>query len=122
MRLSSSTQKFEAVSLETSEPETIQVTSTIPTLTVLQGKQKGIVYSLDGDKAVIGRSPKCEIFLNDMTVSRKHAVLERVADGWSIQDTDSFNGVWVNNTNIDHVMLSDRDIVQIGCFVLRYAE
>ena len=120
--LQGSTQKFEAVSLETSEPETIQVTSTIPTLTVLQGKQKGIVYSLDGDKAVIGRSPKCEIFLNDMTVSRKHAVLERVADGWSIQDTDSFNGVWVNNTNIDHVMLSDRDIVQIGCFVLRYAE
>lgn len=120
--LQGSTQKFEAVSLETSEPETIQVTSTIATLTVLQGKQKGIVYSLDGDKAVIGRSPKCEIFLNDMTVSRKHAVLERVADGWSIQDTDSFNGVWVNNTNIDHVMLSDRDIVQIGCFVLRYAE
>ena len=77
--LQGSTQKFEAVSLETSEPETIQVTSTIPTLTVLQGKQKGIVYSLDGDKAVIGRSPKCEIFLNDMTVSRKHAVLERVA-------------------------------------------
>lgn len=110
------------MSLETSEPETIQVTSTIPTLTVLQGKQKGIVYSLDGDKAVIGRSPKCEIFLNDMTVSRKHAVLERVAGGWSIQDADSFNGVWVNNTNVDHVMLSDRDIVQIGCFVLRYAE
>lgn len=120
--LQGSTQKFEAVSLETSEPETIQVTSTIPTLTVLQGKQKGIVYSLDGNKAVIGRSPKCEIFLNDMTVSRKHAVLERVADGWSIQDTDSFNGVWVNNTNVDHVMLSDRDIIQIGCFVLRYAE
>lgn len=120
--LQGSTQKFEAVSLETSEPETIQVTSTIPTLTVLQGKQKGIVYSLDGDKAVIGRSPKCEIFLNDMTVSRKHAVLERVAGGWSIQDVDSFNGVWVNNTNVNHVMLSDRDIVQIGCFVLRYAE
>ena len=120
--LKGSTQRFEAVSLETSEPETIQVTSTIPTLTVLQGKQKGIVYSLDGDKAVIGRSPKCEIFLNDMTVSRKHAVLERVAGGWSIQDADSFNGVWVNNTNVDHVMLSDRDIVQIGCFVLRYAE
>ena len=88
----------------------------------MQGKQKGIVYSLEGNKAVIGRSPKCEIFLNDMTVSRKHAVLERVADGWTIKDTDSFNGVWVNNSNVDHVMLSDRDIVQIGCFVLRYAE
>ena len=57
-----------------------------------------------------------------MTVSRKHAVLERVAGGWTIKDTDSFNGVWVNNANVDHVTLSDRDIVQIGCFVLRYAE
>ena len=120
--LQGSTQKFEAVSLEASEPETIQITSTIPTLTVLQGRQKGIVYSLEGNKAVIGRSPKCEIFLNDMTVSRKHAVLERVAGGWTIKDTDSFNGVWVNNANVDHVTLSDRDIVQIGCFVLRYAE
>lgn len=120
--LQGSTQKFEAVSLEASESETIQITSTIPTLTVLQGRQKGIVYSLEGNKAVIGRSPKCEIFLNDMTVSRKHAVLERVAGGWTIKDTDSFNGVWVNNANVDHVTLSDRDIVQIGCFVLRYAE
>ena len=57
-----------------------------------------------------------------MTVSREHALLERVGDGWSIRDTESFNGVWVNNTNVDHVMLSDRDIIQIGCFVLRYAE
>ena len=57
-----------------------------------------------------------------MTVSREHALLERVGDGWSIRDTESFNGVWVNNTNVDRVMLSDRDIIQIGCFVLRYAE
>ena len=57
-----------------------------------------------------------------MTVSRKHAELERVGDGWSIRDTGSFNGVWVNNTNVDHVMLNDRDVIQIGCFVLRYAK
>lgn len=80
------------MSLETSEPETIQVTSTIPTLPFCRASKREL-YSLDGDKAVIGRSPKCEIFLNDMTVSRKHAVLERVAGGWSIQDADSFNGV-----------------------------
>lgn len=120
--LQGATQKFGAVSLDSNEPEAMQASSTIPTLTVLQGKQKGIVYSLEGNSAVVGRSPKCEIFLNDMTVSRKHAVLERVADGWSIRDTDSFNGVWVNNTNVDHAMLSDKDIVQIGCFILRYSE
>lgn len=92
------------------------------TLTVQYGRQEGVVYELQGDREVIGRSPKCEIFLNDMTVSRSHATLEKIADGWSIQDDGSFNGVWVNNTNIDHVMLHDGDIIQIGCFVLKYAQ
>ncbi len=92
------------------------------TLTVQYGRQEGVVYELQGDREVVGRSPKCEIFLNDMTVSRSHATLERVADGWSIQDDGSFNGVWVNNANIDHVMLHDGDIIQIGCFVLKYAQ
>ena len=86
------------------------------------GRQEGVVYELQGDREVVGRSPKCEIFLNDMTVSRSHATLERVGDGWSIQDDGSFNGVWVNNANIDHVMLHDGDIIQIGCFVLKYAQ
>ena len=92
------------------------------TLTVQYGRQEGVVYELQGDCEVVGRSPKCEIFLNDMTVSRSHATLERVGDGWSIQDDGSFNGVWVNNANIDHVMLHDGDIIQIGCFVLKYAQ
>ncbi len=58
--------KFEAVSLETSGRKPYRSPQQSPRLPFLQGKQKGIVYSLDGNKAVIGRSPKCEIFLNDM--------------------------------------------------------
>ena len=116
------TEEFKVVSLEPEAADIPNTTTSVPTLTVLYGKQEGLVYQLTGDRASIGRSPKCEVFLNDMTVSRQHALLERVGDGWSIRDTESFNGVWVNNTKVDHTMLSDRDIIQIGCFILRYAE
>ncbi len=122
-RLQGTTEEFKAVPLEPAvDAEVAEAAASVPTLTVLSGKQKGIVYRLEGDKAVVGRSPKCEVFLNDMTVSRGHALLERVGTEWSIQDTGSFNGIWVNNTNIDHVMLRDHDVIQIGCFLLRYAE
>lgn len=121
-RLQDTTEEFTMMPSEPNGSEVPHSSSSTPTLTVLYGKQEGLVYRLEGDKAVVGRSPKCEVFLNDMTVSREHAVLERINDGWSIKDADSFNGVWVNNTNVDHVMLTDRDIIQIGCFVLRYAE
>ncbi len=121
-RLQDTTEEFKVVSLEPEATDIPSTTTSVPTLTVLYGKQEGLVYQLTGDRASIGRSPKCEVFLNDMTVSRQHALLERVGDGWSIRDTESFNGVWVNNTNVDHTMLSDRDIIQIGCFILRYAE
>lgn len=119
-RSQEATEAFKAVSLEPKEPEVAPAPSNDAVLTVLYGKQEGIVYVLDGEVAHIGRSPKCEVFLNDMTVSREHAVLERVGDGWSIRDADSFNGVWINNASIDHAMLNDRDVIQIGCFVLRY--
>lgn len=121
-RLQDTTEEFKVVSLAPEDSDVPSTSASMPTLTVLYGKQEGLVYQLTGDKAVIGRSPKCDVFLNDMTVSRKHAELERVGDGWSIRDTGSFNGVWVNNTNVDHVMLNDRDVIQIGCFVLRYAK
>lgn len=121
-RLQEATEEFKLVSLEPEKTDILNVSAPNSTLTVLYGKQEGIVYQLGGDSASIGRSPKCEVFLNDMTVSRQHAILERVGDGWSIRDTESFNGVWVNNVNVDHVVLADRDIIQIGCFVLRYAE
>ncbi|MEF2559762.1 MAG: FHA domain-containing protein [Eggerthellaceae bacterium] len=121
-RLQESTEEFTVVSLEPENSDIPTAPSLTPKLTVLYGKQEGLVYQLEGDSARVGRSPQCEVFLNDMTVSREHALLERVKDGWSIQDTGSFNGVWVNNTNIDHVMLADRDVIQIGSFVLRYTE
>ena len=93
-----------------------------PVLTGRNGRQKGTMYRLDGDVHNIGRSPKSEIFLNDMTVSRHHATIEKTGNGFSIKDENSFNGVWINNENITHAMLKDGDLIQIGSFILKYSE
>uniref|UniRef100_UPI002633FBB3 FHA domain-containing protein n=1 Tax=uncultured Ellagibacter sp. TaxID=2137580 RepID=UPI002633FBB3 len=65
---------------------------------------------------------QCDIFLNDMTVSRSHAVVEPTGDGCTITDDSSFNGVWVNNDNVEARELHEGDVVQIGAFCLVYRE
>ena len=70
----------------------------------------------------LGRDPKCDIFLNDMTVSREHAELEISERGCVIRDLDSFNGVWVNDRMVDACLLKSGDIIQLGAFCLIYKE
>lgn len=90
-------------------------------LTVLRGPQVGVSIGLSdaSGQLSIGRSPKCEVFLNDMTVSRRHAMIERTPAGYQITDLNSFNGIWVNNKNVTSTILKDGDIIQIGAFCLR---
>ena len=88
------------------------------TLKIVKGPQVGNVFRLSADAITIGRSPQCDIFLNDMTVSRMHATLKRTAKGYEIVDADSFNGLWVNNLNVKEAVLGDGDVVQIGTFCL----
>ena len=90
------------------------------TFTIVKGPQVGNVFHLSADTLTIGRSPQCDIFLNDMTVSRMHATMQRTPDGYEIIDTDSFNGLWVNNLNVKEAVLKDGDVVQIGTFCLVY--
>lgn len=90
------------------------------TLSIVKGPQVGNVFRLAADAITIGRSPQCDIFLNDMTVSRMHATLKRVQGGYEIVDADSFNGLWVNNLNVKEARLQDGDVVQIGTFCLVY--
>lgn len=90
------------------------------TLQVVKGPQVGSVFRLAADKLTVGRSPECDIFLNDMTVSRMHATIERTPAGYTITDADSFNGLWVNNLNVKDAALQDGDVVQIGAFCLVY--
>ena len=90
------------------------------TLRIVKGPQVGNVFRLSCDQITVGRSPQCDIFLNDMTVSRMHATLDRVPGGYKIVDADSFNGLWVNNLNMKEAVLNDGDVVQIGTFCLLY--
>lgn len=116
------TQAFKMVTVDDVIASSTCESKGAPTLTVRysSGRQEGLVFTLDKDEMTIGRSPKCDISLNDMTVSRSHALVQRVGSDWSIVDCQSFNGLWVNKKPVEHVMLKDGDIIQIGCFILKY--
>ena len=70
----------------------------------------------------IGRSPQCDIFLNDMTVSRMHAVIEKEGSSFIIRDQNSYNGLWVNDLSVESKTLRDGDQIQVGSFTLEYQE
>ena len=91
-------------------------------LRVVRGPQTGVTYQLGDQALTIGRSPQCDLFLNDMTVSREHASVEPADGGYVIRDENSFNGVWVSNDSIDEHRLASGDIIQIGAFLLLYQE
>jgi pSer/pThr/pTyr-binding forkhead associated (FHA) protein len=73
-------------------------------------------------KTLIGRSPECQIFLDDVTVSRRHAELERNGDTFSIQDLGSLNGTYVNRRRIESAVLQDDDEVQVGKYRLTFLQ
>lgn len=91
-------------------------------LKILRGGQIQALYKLQGSEVSIGRSPECSIFLNDMTVSRRHAKISRLESGYVIEDLNSYNGVWVNNKSIERILLVQGDLIQIGSFVLLFEE
>lgn len=91
------------------------------TLSFIRGPQTGVAFELEPGTLSVGRNPQCDIFLNDMTVSRQHANLVHGEKGWEIHDANSFNGVWVNNESIDVHVLQDGDLLQIGAFCLRFS-
>jgi FHA domain/zinc-ribbon domain len=71
---------------------------------------------------LIGRSPECDIFLDDVTVSRRHAEIRREGDTFTIRDLGSLNGTYVNRKRIESVQLEDDDEVQIGKYRLTFLE
>lgn len=116
------TEQFGAISVEPEGASGKTDNPVAATLSVRYGKQEGLVFTLDSDFVELGRSPKCGVILNDMTVSRVHAEMERIDGEWTITDRDSFNGVWVNNKAVRNAVLHDGDLLQIGCFVIRFSE
>ncbi len=89
-------------------------------LVVQRGPSAGSRFLLDTDEVSAGRHPDSEIFLDDVTVSRRHAVFRRTSDGYLVADVGSLNGTYVNRDRIDEVLLSGGDEVQIGKYRLVY--
>ena len=86
------------------------------------GGRAGEHFVPKDDRTTIGRSPDCDIFLDDVTVSRKHAVLLRAGGSFVIEDQGSLNGTFVNKRRIDSSPLADGDEVQIGKDRLTFLE
>jgi pSer/pThr/pTyr-binding forkhead associated (FHA) protein len=87
-------------------------------LVVMRGPSAGSRFLLDADVTKVGRHPDGDIFLDDVTVSRRHAEFVREADGFHVRDVGSLNGTYVNRQRIDDVLLAGGDEVQIGKFRL----
>jgi len=89
------------------------------TLVVTRGPGAGSRFVLDEDVVQAGRHPESDIFLDDVTVSRRHAELARGTSGWIVRDVGSLNGTYVNRQRIeDQATLSNGDELQIGRFKL----
>lgn len=89
-------------------------------LVMQRGPSAGARFLLDAERTVAGRSPDADIFLDDVTVSRKHAEFVRELDGFVVRDVGSLNGTYVNRERIDRVLLRAGDEVQIGKFRMTF--
>ncbi len=99
------TQQHTALSFDPDEP---------PVLVVVRGENAGSRYALTSDRVRIGRHPDSDIFLDDVTVSRRHAEILSDATGYQVVDVGSLNGTYVNGERIERAALSDSDQIQVG--------
>ncbi len=91
-------------------------------LIVRSGAQAGERFALRGAVTRLGRHPDSEIMLDDITVSRRHAEVERTALGYVARDAGSLNGTYVNQQRLEEVLLSQGDELQVGKFRLIFFE
>lgn len=86
------------------------------------GGRNGETFILSDTQTSVGRDPKANIFLDDVTVSRRHALIERVGDEYVLVDRGSLNGTFVNRSRQDRVVLHDGDQLQIGKYKLTFLQ
>lgn len=91
-------------------------------LIVRAGAQAGARFPLDNDITRLGRHPDSEISLDDITVSRRHAEVQRTAEGYVVADSGSLNGTYVNQERVERARLRHGDELQIGKFRLVFFE
>jgi pSer/pThr/pTyr-binding forkhead associated (FHA) protein len=84
------------------------------------GGRAGEAFPLDGDRLTVGRRPDSDVFLDDVTVSRDHAVLVRRGSDYFLDDCGSLNGTYVNRRRIESHRLLDGDELQVGKYKLAF--
>jgi pSer/pThr/pTyr-binding forkhead associated (FHA) protein len=89
-------------------------------LVVRRGPNAGARFLLDGDVTTVGRHPDADIFLDDVTVSRRHAEFLRHGTAFQVKDLGSLNGTYFDGVRIDTALLSDGAEVQVGKFRLTF--
>lgn len=83
-------------------------------LIVRRGPNKGARFLLDADLITVGRHPNADIFLDDVTVSRRHAEISRSAGKFSVKDLDSLNGTYFEGSTVENAVLDNGSELQIG--------
>jgi hypothetical protein len=86
------------------------------------GGRSGESFVPQDERTTIGRSPDCGVFLDDVTVSRRHAILVQRASRWYIEDQGSLNGTFVNRRRVESAELDDGDELQIGKYRLTFLQ
>ena len=109
---------------ETGDVEAVELdelTAHGPTLVIRAGGgRSGETFVLDRDRLTVGRRPDSDIFLDDVTVSRDHAILVRRSEDYYLDDLGSLNGTYVNRSRIESHRLTHGDELQIGKFKLAF--
>ena len=93
-----------------------ELSTTSASLVVRNGPQAGVALTIDSDLTRLGRATDCEISLDDITVSRRHAEILRDGDEYRVRDSGSLNGTYVNSERIDEAALHQGDELQVGKF------
>jgi pSer/pThr/pTyr-binding forkhead associated (FHA) protein len=105
-------------------PEEQEAIAALPSgsalLVVRRGPDVGARFLLDSDVTTAGRHPDADIFLDDVTVSRKHTQFLRHGTVFEIKDLGSLNGTYFDGVRIDTALLSDGAEVQVGKFRLTF--
>ena len=89
-------------------------------LVIKKGPDAGMSFTIDREVIGIGRHPESDIFLDDITVSRRHAEIHRSEDSFTLVDTSSLNGTYLNRERIDKANIQNGDEIQIGKFRLLF--
>ena len=107
--------------LDSEEQKAIEALPSGSALLIVQrGPNEGSRFLLDQDVTTVGRHPNADIFLDDVTVSRRHAEFHRQGKTFQVRDLASLNGTYYDGVRIDAAMLDDGSEIQIGKFRLTF--